>query len=203
MKNAIYLIAAVLALFLLLKVASDNFDNVRGNFVAETTKENIEAETESKSQNSAIAEMNYDFTVIDENGNDVKHSELTDKPMIVIFWASWNATSRLELATIWEVYDIYCDSVEFMLVCITDGEHESVESAKAYMAETNYDFPVYFDVYAEAFHNYQLYETPEKWVRTHFFYDIDENGNRKHGNIKEGVVLRTDLIEQIVNIVTQ
>ena len=204
MKSLICIVAAIISLALLLVIASKNFDNANGNFIPETTENKMEQETESAPAGLAGTDKTYDFTVVDANGNDVKRSELTNKPMIVLFWTSWSIASRQELAAVWEVYDTYCDSVEFMLVCITDGEYETVESAKAYLAETGYDFPVYFDVYSEALYNYQLWDGAfESVVRTYFFYDPDKHGNRLPGNIKETVVLRTDLIDQIVSIITQ
>ncbi len=196
MKNIIIIIAAILALALLLSVAQIKFDNAKGEFTTElpSSQRDEEISTESESSETINQKSNYDFTVVDMYGNNVKRSDFTDKPLVVLFWASWYTYSRQELAALQEKYAQFKDSFDFMAVCITDGQYETVESAKEYLSDNNFDFPIYFDVNSEALNNFQLFEF-ESVTRTYFFYRSAADGKYKSGKITAGVVLRSDLLE--------
>ena len=44
--------------------------------------------------------------------------------------------------------------VVFLMVNVTDGVYETVDKAKAFVAEQGYDFDIYFDVLGEAVEAY-------------------------------------------------
>ena len=151
MKNIIIIVIGLIILISLSVVASVKFDNVPGQTVEETyvwdTDEqmnehdtNIEASTQEEKKDI------YDFTVETANGDMVSRSDITGKPMVIHFWASWCGYCEYELPALQAMYEKYGDAVEFMVVCITDGEYETVESAKKYLSEKNYTFPVYVKI---------------------------------------------------------
>lgn len=222
MKNLIIIIIGIILLALLLNFASKNFDNVRGEITTDSTEQTVESPSEESSEEASEdtseeasedtseesstesappsppvkIDMSAEFTVIDMDGNDVKRSDLAGKPIVILFWASWYTYSREELVAIQTVYEEYKDTYEFMAICITDGEYETLESAKAYLDSTDFSVPIYFDVYCEVLHNYQLYEF-ETVARTYFFKEDASYTAR----ISAGAVLTSDLLEKAISIV--
>ena len=198
MKNLIVLVVGLILLATLLIIASTKFDNTPGEFSTDTylpnTDENTkESETESETEGKEITDI-YDFTVEDMSGNSIKKSEITGKPMIVHFWASWCGYCLYELPALQNIYDVYGDNISFMIVCITDGKYETVESAKSFLSDKGYTFPVYFDVNSEALHNYQLYELPN--VSRTYLFDI--NGNYVS---KANKMVTDDILEEGVSMI--
>lgn len=111
-----------------------------------------------------------DFTVIDENGDEVSLSDCFGKPVVLNFWASWCYYCDLEMPDFHDAYHTYADEIQFFMVNVTDGSRETLDSAKAYIADAGYDFPVYFDTTLNAAMTYGASGLPMT-----FF--IDENGD--------------------------
>jgi thiol-disulfide isomerase/thioredoxin len=86
-----------------------------------------------------------DFTVYDGEGNAHKLSDYQGKPVVLNFWASWCGPCKMEMPDFDEKYGEYGDQVHFLMVNLTDGGSETVESASAFIAEQGYTFPVYYD----------------------------------------------------------
>ena len=104
------------------------------------------SETTTEAQNSLAP----DFTVTDRNGNPVKLSDLRGKPVFLNFWASWCGPCKSEMPALEEAYLKYGQDIHFLLVNVTDGSHETVESARSYVDSQGYTFPIYFDTTLEA-----------------------------------------------------
>ena len=86
-----------------------------------------------------------DFTVYDQNGKAVKLSDLRGKPVVLNFWASWCGPCKSEMPAFDEAYRQLGDDIHFMMVNLTEGRRETVDTAKEFLATTDYTFPVYFD----------------------------------------------------------
>ena len=112
---------------------------------AETTDRTATTDTTDE----AIEPM-PDFTVLDRDGNPVKLSDLRGKPVILNFWASWCGPCQSEMPDFQKAYEMYGDDVHFMIVNVTDGSRETVETARAYVDGQGYTFPIYFDTTLEA-----------------------------------------------------
>ena len=210
MKNFIIILLGVLLLLSLLGYAYVTYDNAEDEIISDDytygmdTQESAESHTESTENESASDvttdekddQEKYDFTVEDINGDLIKRSEITGKPMVVHFWASWCDYCTYELPALQASYEKYGDQIEFMIVCITDGEYETVESAKKYLSDKGYTFPVYFDVNSEALHNYQLYNLSEV-PRTYLF---DAEGNYK---LKAQKAVTEDILEEGITILLE
>ncbi len=91
-----------------------------------------------------------DFTAYDLDGNAVKLSDFRGKPVILNFWASWCAPCKSEMPAFEEAYREYGDQIHFMMVNLTDGGRETVDTALGYIREQGYTFPVYCDTTLEA-----------------------------------------------------
>ena len=110
-----------------------------------------------------------DFTMVDAAGNSVKLSDHFGKPIVLNFWASWCGPCKSEMPDFEEVYQAQGDDIQFLMVNVTGGR-ETLESAKAFIADSGYTFPVFFDTEAEGAMTYGTYSIPMT-----FFINSDGN----------------------------
>ena len=109
-----------------------------------------------------------DFEVIDKAGNPVKLSSFFGKPIVLNFWASWCGPCQSEMPDFNEKYAEMGGDVHFVMVNMTDGGRETVETASAFIEKNGYDFPVLFDTKSEAAMTYGAYSLP-----TSFFINAE------------------------------
>lgn len=109
-----------------------------------------------------------DFTVYDAEGNPYSLSDFRGKPVIVNFWASWCGPCKSEMPDFQTIYETYGGEIHFLMVNMTDGDQETVESASGYIAESGYTFPVYYDTAMSAAMTYGVYSIP-----TTYFFDAE------------------------------
>ncbi len=86
-----------------------------------------------------------DFTVEDPAGKPVSLSDYLGKPVVVNFWASWCGPCKREMPDFEKAWKEYGDRVQFLMVNLTDNMQETLDSAKEFLAEAGYTFPVFFD----------------------------------------------------------
>lgn len=101
-----------------------------------------------------------DFTMTDKDGNEVKLSNFAGKPIVLNFWASWCGPCQMEMPDFEEMYKTYGEDVQFVMVNMTDGSQETVESATKFITEKGYTFPVYYDTKMEGAYYYSVYSLP-------------------------------------------
>lgn len=111
-----------------------------------------------------------DFTVTDGGGNRVSTADLSGKPAILNFWATWCPPCRSELPAFDKLYRQYGNEVSFMMIDLTDGYRETVEGVKKFMSENGYTFPVYYDTEGSAAEAYNVSSIP-------FTVAVGRNGN--------------------------
>ena len=111
-----------------------------------------------------------DFTVYDLDGNAHKLSDYRGKPVILNFWASWCGPCKSEMPDFDEKYLQYADQIHFLMVNMTDGMQETVDSASGYIADQGYSFPVLYDTDMIAAMQYGVSSIPVT-------YFIDSEGN--------------------------
>lgn len=107
-----------------------------------------------------------DFTMLDKDGNEVSLASFFGKPIILNFWASWCGPCKSEMPEIQKFYEQYGEEIHFLLVSVDD----SADTAKAFIAEEGYTFPVYFDTTSMGAYTYGASSIP-------LTYFIDANGD--------------------------
>lgn len=144
-------------------------DNVSLDSIA-TNEQATDSESSGDTSSSSNSNLAPDFTVTDINGNKVSLSDFVGKPVVLNFWASWCSPCKSEMPDFDEAYDKYKKDIHFLMVNLTDGYQETVESASSFIEEQGYSFPVYYDTLSEATNTYQVYSIPAT-------YFIDAKGN--------------------------
>lgn len=148
MKKKITLAGGILALILLLSGASILYNRMsEANLPVENTKP---AETQASQEDEAEPMMAPDFIVLDREGEEVSLSDFIGKPVILNFWASWCGPCKSEMPEFEAAYQKYREEIQFMMVNLTDGSRETVETAAEYIAGEGYTFPVFFDTESDA-----------------------------------------------------
>lgn len=123
--------------------------------------------TESSAETPAPIQA-PDFVVYDQSGNAVHLSDYFGKPIVLNFWASWCGPCKMEMPHFQEKYLALKDQVYFLMINMTDGSRETVDSATAFTTEHEYTFPVFYDTDSYAAMVYGAYSLP-----TTYFIDAE------------------------------
>ncbi len=151
--------------------------------------------TDSDSASSETIKV-PDFTVYDLEGNAVSLYDYFGKPVVLNFWATWCGPCQSEMPAFDQMYQQYGDKVTFLMVNVTDGSRDTVETVTSFYKDSGYTFPIYFDTTLEASMTYGAYSIPVT-----FFIDPDGNLLYNHmGAISEDALVQCmELLIQTAN----
>ena len=108
------------------------------------------------------------------------------KLIFVDCYTSWCGPCKMEMPDFNEKYLEIGEEVQFLIINMTDGSRETIETASAFIAEQGYSFPVFYDTDQDASAIYGVYSLPTT-------YFIDAEGNaiaQATGAIDEGTLQR-------------
>ncbi len=173
MKKTLFLAGALIAIIAVASVFYNNYpkNDFTDNYKETQNQQDTTADTnhtENAQTSDSIPAM--DFTVYTEDGTAVKLSDFYGKPIVVNFWATWCGPCKSELPAFDALYNEYNDEISFMMVNLTDGAQETVDSVTDFINKNNYTFPVYYDTEMNAAITYGVYSIPAT-----LFIDADGN----------------------------
>jgi cytochrome c biogenesis protein CcmG, thiol:disulfide interchange protein DsbE len=136
-----------------------------------------------------------DFTLKNMAGEDVSLSDYAGKPVVLNFWASWCPPCKEEMPNFNELSNQYGTSgdVMFLMVNVTDGGRETIETATAYLSDNQYNMNVVFDTEGVASTLYNVSSIPST-----FF--IDSQGYINNSSV--GSLTKNQLEMEITKLTT-
>lgn len=108
----------------------------------------VSQSTSSDENNSALSlkgQQLPEFKMTSQDGKLIAISELYDKPILVVEWASWCPHCQKQLPIVQQMYEKYGDQIHFVLLNMNEPGKETKETADQYIKEKGYTFPYYYD----------------------------------------------------------
>lgn len=158
-KKKILIIAVVFVL--LLAGAFLLYNKLSGSVSPDQLAAEDEAQNQDEESDRQQAKVKApDFVVYDKDGNKVGLSDYLGKPVVLNFWASWCGPCASEMPDFEEAYKERGDKIQFLMINLTDGYQETMESATEYIQEQGFTFPVFYDTESNAANTYATYSIP-------------------------------------------
>ncbi|WMJ77533.1 MULTISPECIES: redoxin family protein [unclassified Sedimentibacter] len=155
---------------------SDKTDESESKNSSETESLDNNSDEENETSDQFPA---FDFTLIDQNGNEHTLSDYKGKVVFLNFWATWCPPCKKEMPDIEALYNEYnLNQSEVVFLGIAnprseeypnnqDGEKEEI---KTFLHDNGYTFPTLFDETGEVLQNYNISAFPTTFM-------IDKKGN--------------------------
>lgn len=139
-------------------------------------EENTPPVAEEAPADDAIAKLKVktpytpEFTVVNNEGEEVSISEFKGKKVIINFWASWCPPCIEEMPEFQLLHnELDPDETVLLAINLTDGQRETKTLANNFLAENNLDLNVLYDTLGNAFYEFNVTSIPQT-----FF--LDEEG---------------------------
>lgn len=175
MNNKKRLVLSLLVLVLLIACAYVLYNQIQGGIDTQQLSVNEEPVANDEVKETPDAEgakdekaKAPDFTALDADGNEVQFYDYLGKPIVLNFWASWCGPCQMEMPEFEEAYKNYGDKINFLMVNMTDGSRETVDTASEFISTSGYTFPVFYDTEQQAAYGYGVYSLP-----TTYFLDAE------------------------------
>lgn len=121
----------------------------------------------------------YDFTLVDQYGNEHTLSDYKGKIVFLNFWATWCPPCKKEIPDIEDLYQEYDQNQGDVIILgvanpsnadFPNNQDSSKEDIKAFLEENEYTFPVVFDETGDILSQYYISAFPTTFM-------IDKEGN--------------------------
>lgn len=185
-RNRIILVVFAVCLFIFAVWYLIDTMSIKNEKVITTVPIN-EIKTEEKVKNF------LDFTVYNAQNEEVNLYNFKGKPILIYFWSETNQDSINQLKMVQDLYNIYSNDINFVIVTMFDGEYASTKSVEKLLVENNITMPNYYDLNANAKNTYMLTEPP---------VTILVDRNEKLVNTNEGI-LDADALSASVEILVE
>lgn len=141
---------------------TDSIEGSQQTPAADSTEESPQTPGTTKESETSDPQIIIapDFTVYDASGNEIHLSDYLGKPVVLNFWASWCGPCKREMPDFQEKFEELGEEVQFLMVNLTDGSYETVDSAAEFIAGQGYTFPVFYDTASDAATTYGVYSIP-------------------------------------------
>lgn len=160
MSRTLKLILLTVLLAALLFAARGLYRDLVKNIDVETVSVPTTPEVVEETETTEVDEtMAPDFRVYDAEGNEVTLSGMRGRPVVLNFWASWCPPCKAELPDFDAAFRTNTD-ICFMMVNLTDGASETMETASDFIESNGYGFPVYYDTDYDAANAYGVMSIP-------------------------------------------
>ncbi len=154
--------------------------------VSSTSKES-HGDSSSPTQDSTSS-LAYNFKMQNLNGEELQLSDLTGKPIVLNFWASWCPPCKAEMPDFESAFNKHKDTVTFVMVSVDD----TLEDAKDFYEGSGYTFPAYFDSLGEGSYIYGISSIPQS-----FFISADGKIISSHTGMISAAQLENGINELI------
>ena len=94
---------------------------------------------ESVENQEQLSKFDYEWKLIDREGNSVALSDFSGKVILLNYWATWCPPCVAEMPSLQKLYDDYQDKMVFIF--LTSDDKSKVD---AFMKKRNFTLPVYF-----------------------------------------------------------
>jgi len=163
MKNRVSAFFIVLLILLMAAGCSSGNasppDNVPNDEAADNTQsESVPEESESDEAPGVSFK--------DLDGNSIALSDFLGEIVVLNFWASWCPPCRQEMPDMNELNKEFIESgaAVFISVNMTDGQRETVETARQYMEDNGFDFIVLIDDQNILAYQYNITAIPQTYI---------------------------------------
>lgn len=188
------LFVAIICFVGFLAIAYIGYNSLSPSYSQKNIDSQVDNSQSKDSNNSSAKYKEEDFVVYDENLNKVKLSDYIGKPVVVNFWASWCPPCKEEMPLFNEISSKYKQGqLVVLMVNMTDGQRETINTAKKFISDNNYNMNVLFDKDSTAAISYNIDSIP----RTLF---IDKNGYIIKD--QEGEITKAELDDHIKSLLS-
>lgn len=169
-KKIVILIAIIVLVF----IGAGTMYNKFGKSVKHTSNIANKEKEKNKEKTTKEKKKAPNFKVLNQNGQEVTLHDTLGKPVVINFWSSKCPPCRKEMPDFDDVYKIYKDKVNFMMIDSIGAFGETKEDGAAMVKENGFSFPVYFDEDQSAQRTYGIYSYPTTYI-------LDKDGNLLKG----------------------